>query len=164
MTSPVRSVLWLGLWGALLCSGPASAAAPAEGLSVCAKVGPLRSTRGAPIAFGSYLLPPLWSVYRNAQFWICTPDGRPRPGALLLEVVIEPLTSGIGAPNIVTRSVSTDEQGRFSGLYGVGRREDGLARPEGVADAELHHFRLEGETIATYVLEREARDVRFYRR
>ncbi len=148
---------------ALLLSTPAWARQPREELTICARVGTLLTTSGAPVAFGRYVLPPLWSVRRDVRFQVCAPDGRPRPGRLSLEVTIEPLTPDIGAAGVASYSVSTDDQGRFSGVYGAGNRGEGPAWPEGVTSLELHHFRLDGRTVATFAVEREARDIRIYR-
>jgi hypothetical protein len=145
-------------------AGVAWAAPSGDELTVCAKPGPLRTASGSPIAFGSYLLPPLWSVRRDIHFQVCTPDGRPRSGRVVLEVAVEPLTAAFGAASAGNRSVITDDQGRFSGMYGAASYQQGPAWPEGFTSVELHHFRLNGRTIATYVLELEAKDVRFSRR
>ena len=158
------------LWSVALAILPGSVRAgqPArpnhEELTLCARVGLLQSTRGQPVAFGRHLLPPLWSIRRDVRFQVCTPDGRARHGVFSFEVAIEPVTPDIGAAGPASYSVTTDEQGRFTGMYGAGSRVEGPAWPEGFTSVELHHFRLNGGTVATFVLEREAQDIRFYRR
>ena len=154
------------LLAAVLLAGGGSAQLeqPGQDLTLCATVGPLRLTQGDAVVFGRYLLPPLWSVRRDVKFQVCTADGRAHAGQFFFEVVIEPLTPDIGAGSVSTYSAASDERGRFTGMYGAANRAEGPAWPEGLTSAELHHFRLRGRTVATYVLERQARDLRFYRK
>lgn len=158
-----RTLGWWLLWGVLLAGDPARAAGPAQEVGLCEQIGSLRVNRGTPLATAQHLLPPLWSVYRVVHFRMCAPDGRPLPGRVDLELEIEPLTAEVTPDAVASRSVWTDQQGRFSGVYGHASRRPGPAWPEGVVSRELHRFRFEGRIIATFVLEREAGDVRFYR-
>ena len=140
-----------------------AAAQPRE-LALCARIGVLRSNQGSPLVFGHHRAPKFWGWARDVHYQVCTPEGRPVLGQRHLDLVIEPLTEILAEQVPATREVTTDEYGRFSASYGGGGRSPGPAWPEGVVSVELHHFLLDGRTIASFVLERSAADLRFYRR
>jgi len=94
---------------------------------------------------------------RDVRFQLCTPDGQPLNQHLNLELVVEPLTAAFSQGIIGIQSVSTDSQGRFSFSYG------GSALPDHAAAQELHTFLLDGQVIATFVLERGPEGLNFSR-
>jgi len=137
--------------------------AVAEEWTLCARVGPLQVTSGQAIAFGSYVVPPVWSVRRDVRYQVCTAGGRAVARRVHVELAVQPLDTAPAETRLESSSVITDEQGRFSAVYGAGRRNEGPAWPDGVVSRELHQFRIDGRPGATFLIEREAGDIRVAR-
>jgi hypothetical protein len=94
---------------------------------------------------------------RDVRFQLCTPEGQPLNRQLNLELVVEPLTAGFNPGILGIQSVATDSQGRVSFSYG------GSTSPEQAATQELHTFLLDGQVIATFLLERGPQGLSFSR-
>ncbi len=141
----------------LLLSVPAIA----QQWTLCAKVSPLRLNQGESVELGRQSSPILWGFSRDVLFQACTPDGRPVQRRVQLVVEIEPLGGQFGAVNLATREAVSDSRGRFSATYGAGGLQPGEAWPEGAISRERHRFVFEGRTVATFLLERTSRDLRF---
>ncbi len=137
--------------------------AAAEDATICACVGALQVTAGQAIAFGSYVVPPVWSVRRDVRYQLCASDGRPIARRAHIQVAVQPLDAAPAETRLESSTVITDEQGRFSAMYGAGRRREGPAWPEGIVSRELHHFRVDGRPAAVFLIEREAADIRIAR-
>jgi hypothetical protein len=140
-----------------------SAAAQSNELALCAKIGKLKTTRGDALLFKTHVVPALWGNYRVVDFQVCDVQGRPRAERFDLEMIVEPLTPRYGEQSINSSAVTTDGQGRFHGVYGAGRRLEGSPWTSGLPSRELHHYRLGGRIIATFLLEIDASEVRYTR-
>jgi hypothetical protein len=81
---------------------------------------------------------------RDVRFQLCTTDGRPVMSQVNLEIHVEGATA---------RVISTDTSGRFSISYGGGP----------MPSREIHTFLLDGEVIATFLVERSPLGLEFTR-
>jgi len=133
----------------------------AQDWTLCAKVNPLRLSQGESVQLGRHASPVLWGFNRDVHFQVCALDGRPiqRPVKLALE--IEPLDGQFEVVRLAPSEAASDSRGRFTATYGAGGLQPGEAWPEGTISRERHRFLSEGRVIATFVVERSARNVTF---
>jgi len=135
--------------------------AVAQNLTLCAKPSPLRINQGESLTFGRHSSPVFWGFNRDVLFQLCTVQGRPVSRRVRMEMIIETLDGDFGREARETREVMTAGRGRFSATYGAGGLQPGGAWPENVVSRERHSFVFVGRVVATFVLERSARNLRF---
>ena len=135
-----------------------SVAGLAQDLTLCAKPSPLRLNQGESLTFGRHSSPVFWGFNRDVLYQLCTAQGRPISRRVRMDMIIESLD---GRRDAETREVRTDGRGRFSATYGAGGLQPGGAWPDNVVSRERHSFIYEGRVVASFVLERSARNLTF---
>jgi hypothetical protein len=128
----------------------------ATDLDLCARIGALQRQHGQAVVLGENRAPAHWGFRRDARYQLCTANGRAVERPVTLTLKVEPLDGDFGQQRLYSRTVATDERGRFSAVYGGGNTQAGAIWPAGTVTREVHRFLLQDREIAAFVLELSA--------